>query len=94
MFVNVAKTLSNIVQATTIAGLMKRYNVRSFRDGFQKRQFEQAASGSKQRYVKTYYPHGNQESDRRCRQGAHERQLASHKPGAVQPAHIFGGANG
>lgn len=34
---------------------------------------------------------GQREKDRRVRQGAHFRQRLSHKPGTVQPRHIFGG---
>jgi hypothetical protein len=33
---------------------------------------------------------GAQECDRRVRQGAHHLQRWSHKPGTVQPRHIFG----
>ena len=36
-----------------------------------------------------FMPHGEREKSRRVRQGAHEHQLRSHKPGTVQPHHIF-----
>lgn len=39
-----------------------------------------------------FLPHGDREKARRVRQGAHQRQINSHKPGTVQPRHIFGDA--
>lgn len=36
----------------------------------------------------------SQEAERRRRQGAHHLQRLSHKPGTVQPFHIFGGDHG
>lgn len=36
----------------------------------------------------------SREAERRRKQGAHARQIASHKPGTVQPRHIFGGDRG
>lgn len=36
----------------------------------------------------------SREAARRRAQGAHQRQIDSHKPGTVQPRHIFGDANG
>jgi len=37
-----------------------------------------------------YVPNGERECARRIGQGAHFHQLNSHKPGTVQPRHIFG----
>lgn len=52
-----------------------------------------AAAGRRAyRYKTMRVPTGNAESARRRRQGAHQHQLACHKPGTVQPRHIFGAA--
>ena len=39
-----------------------------------------------------YRPNGKRERERRIRQFAGFNQLRSHKPGTVQPRHIFGSA--
>lgn len=74
-----------------VLALMKDYGVRSFRDGWHKRQFEAAAASCrKQRYYRRYHVNSKRECQRRRLADAHQRQLNSHKSGTLQPAHIFG----
>lgn len=55
------------------------------------RQTPRSRAGWSSNRKSTYHvPHGEREKARRLRQGAHARQIASHRPGTVQPRHIFG----
>jgi hypothetical protein len=97
MFTNVSRTLAvgaamAGARALAVAQLMKSYGIRSFRDGLQKRIFEAAARGHSTRYSKRYNPHGKREMRRRFLQDSQQHQFNSHKPGSVQPRHIFGAA--
>jgi hypothetical protein len=104
MFVSIGKTLAsralvlaaNVAQAAGMIALMRKHNIKSFANKFHQLQVQAAARGHKGRYRRTYQGGGSnlQATQRRHRQNAHQHQLDSHKPGTVQPAHIFGAVHG
>lgn len=58
------------------------------------RKVKRRPSGTRNGWTAMYYGVAgpdSREAARRRRQGAHHLQRASHKPGTVQPRHIFGG---
>lgn len=65
---------------------------KTFRDYFHMLQWKAFLRGGSTRYYKVYRNKGRREALRRFITDAHEQQLNSHKPGTVQPRHIFGGA--
>lgn len=64
---------------------------RTFRDKFHELALTAYARGrsNRKRYGFRAYS-GKKENQRRFLQDAHQNQLNSHKPGTVQPFHIFG----
>lgn len=70
--------------------MKRQYNIKSFRDKFQELAFRGMVANRKQRYVKVYTGCGKRERARRILNCADLQQLNCHKPGTVQPKHIFG----
>jgi hypothetical protein len=93
MFSRIAATLARAAAAGASVmsplAFMHRL-IRSFSSRFQQMQFEAAFKPRKQRYSMRY-PYSSKRAQRRgWLQDAHQNQQNSHKPGTVQPRHIFG----
>lgn len=70
---------------------MRTLGIRSFRDKFHELQARAYVSARRRGSYRVYRNPGAGEAARRVRQNAHQNQLNSHKPGTLQPRHIFGG---
>lgn len=103
MFHGVVNRLSRMAAVTAVAGQMVAQQLQRFAaqkleiTGAMRRHLQRKAT-KRARQVTSWSPNGTRECQRRVRQGAHERQIASHgqehyqapRFGMVRPSHIFG----